>query len=81
VIKFIRAMYRGDIETARKISTEEFKQELAQNAKHYLMINKGDILFTCITNVAKNGNLYGVFVRLMILWTESLVITGGVLNL
>jgi len=28
------------------------------------MINKGDILFTCITNVAKNGNLYGVFVRL-----------------
>jgi len=64
VIKFIRAMYRGDIETARKISTEEFKQELAQNAKHYLMINKGDILFTCITNVAKNGNLYGMFVRL-----------------
>jgi len=31
-----------------------YRGELAQNAKHYLMINKGDILFTCITNVAKN---------------------------
>ncbi|GAE88593.1 zf-HC2 domain-containing protein [Acetivibrio straminisolvens] len=64
VIEFIRAIYRGDIEAAKKISTEEFKQELAQNAKHYIMINKGNILFTQITNVAKEGDLYMVFVRL-----------------
>ncbi|ODM28087.1 hypothetical protein A7W90_07520 [Clostridium sp. Bc-iso-3] len=64
VIEFIRAMYRGDIEAAQKISTEKFKQELAQNAKHYLMINKGEVLFTQITNVAKEGDLYMVFVRL-----------------
>lgn len=64
VIEFIRAMYRGDIEAAQKISTEKFKQELAQSAKHYLMINKGEVLFTQITNVAKEGDLYLVFVRL-----------------
>ncbi|HOM01800.1 MAG TPA: zf-HC2 domain-containing protein [Acetivibrio sp.] len=64
VIEFIRAIYRGDIEAAKKISTEEFKKELAQNAKHYLMINRGEILFTHITNVAKEGDSYMVFVRL-----------------
>lgn len=64
VIEFIRAQYRGDIEAMKKVSTEDFKKELERNRENYLMANKGEVVFTQITNVAKEGDLYMVFVRL-----------------
>ncbi|TYQ16108.1 UNVERIFIED_CONTAM: putative zinc finger protein [Acetivibrio alkalicellulosi] len=64
VISFIRAQYRGDLETIKEMCTDEFKLELDRRKDEIIYQNKGDVIFTQITNVAKEGEVYMVFVRL-----------------
>ncbi len=60
VIDFVRAQYRGDVEWIRNACTQEF----AKHAEELVKDKKGEVVFTQITNVAKEGDLYLVFVRL-----------------
>ncbi|MFZ5990013.1 MAG: zf-HC2 domain-containing protein [Bacillota bacterium] len=64
VIDFIKAQYKGDMETIKEMCTDEFKKEVDRMRSDILMDKKGDVVFTQITNVAKEGELYLVFVRL-----------------
>ena len=72
VIGFIKALYRGDIESMKEMCNDEFKARLANetteilfsNDGNYVYLNDGNVIFTQITNVAKEGEVYYVFVRL-----------------
>ncbi|MDQ2086289.1 zf-HC2 domain-containing protein [Herbivorax sp. ANBcel31] len=72
VIRFIKALYSGDTETMKKMCTDEFRKELEEERSEILFNNRGDyvysdsenLVFTQITNVAKEGEMYLVFVRL-----------------
>ena len=65
VIDFIKAQYRGDINALKNMSTEEFKKQIDKLIKQGIILNsKGEVVFTQITNVAKEGEKYLVFVRL-----------------
>lgn len=72
VIRFIKALYRGDSETMKKMCNDEFSAKLAEerteilfsNDGNYVHLNSNNVVFTQITNVAKEGEAYYVFVRL-----------------
>lgn len=64
VIEFIKAQYKGDIEVIKGMCTDQYKKEIDRYKDDILIDKKGDVVFTQITNVAKEGDLYLVFVRL-----------------
>lgn len=72
VIRFVKALYRGDIETMKEMCNDEFKGKIANerteilfsNDGSYVYLNDTNVIFTQITNVAKEGDVYYVFVRL-----------------
>ena len=64
VIDFIKAQYHGDINALKDMSTEEFKKQIDGNKQGIILIKRGEVIFTQITNVAKEGEKYLVFVRL-----------------
>lgn len=63
VIDFIKAEYMGDIEKIKAMCTEEFKVQVDE-MKEIFLKDKSDIVFTQISNVSVNGDLYLVNVRL-----------------
>ncbi|NLP14539.1 MAG: hypothetical protein GX383_08760 [Clostridium sp.] len=63
-IAFIKAQYRGDIEAIKQMCTDEFRKKVEHNPAQYLLDDKGNVVFTQIRNVAKEGDLYLVYVRL-----------------
>jgi len=64
VIRFIQAQYRGDIESIKEMCTEEFKASIDSMKSSIIKEKSGDLIFSTITNVAKEGDKYLVFVRL-----------------
>jgi hypothetical protein len=63
VIEFIKAMYKGDLETIKALGTDEFNAQLDSKKDHILMHNKGLVIFRQITNAAFHDGKYLVFVR------------------
>lgn len=63
VIDFIKAQYKGDLGALKKMSTNEFAKQLEKDSSHIIGNKKGNVIFSTITNVAKEGDLYMVFVR------------------
>lgn len=64
VLDYIKAQFRGDIDTLKSMSTDEFKKRIDKRKSDVLMTKRGDVIFSQITNVAKEGDMYLVFVRL-----------------
>jgi regulator of replication initiation timing len=72
VIRFIKALYKGNIEIMMEMCNGEFSEKLANerteilfsNDGNYVYLNDASVIFTQITNVAKEGDVYYVFVRL-----------------
>jgi hypothetical protein len=62
-ISFIKAQYKEDIKTTLEMCTEEYKKELEKNNGVVLKNKKGNIVFSTITNTAKEGEIYMVYVR------------------
>jgi len=62
-INFIKAQYKEDIKTAQEMCTEEFKKELEKNNGLILKAKKGYLVFSTITNTAKEGDVYVVCIR------------------
>ncbi|NLD50893.1 MAG: hypothetical protein GX660_27440 [Clostridiaceae bacterium] len=63
VVDFIKAQYKGDLEALKKMCTNDFKKQLDKNSSHIVGNKKGNVIFSTITNVAKEGDVYLVFVR------------------
>lgn len=63
VIDFIKAEYMGDIEKIKAMCTDEFKVQVDE-MKEIALKDKSDVVFTQISNVSMNGDLYLVNVRL-----------------
>jgi len=63
VIAFIKAEYMGDIEKIKAMCTDGFKVQVDE-MKEIFLKDKSDIVFTQISNVSMNGDLYLVNVRL-----------------
>lgn len=63
-VDFIIAQYKGDIELIKTMCTESFKSWVDGNRNAILWRKNGEAIFTQITNVAKEGDRYLVFVRL-----------------
>lgn len=64
VLKFIKAQYKGDIETIKSICTDEFSEKVGIKKYGILKEKTGDLIFSTITNVAKEGEKYFVFIRM-----------------
>jgi len=64
VLEFIKAQYRGDLNTIKSMCTDEFSKEVEAQKDHLLMKKKYDLVFSTITNVAKEGDKYYVFIRM-----------------
>jgi len=63
-VNFIIAQFKGDIELIKSMCTDDFKSYVDKNKDTILWRKNGEALFTQITNVAKEGDRYFVFVRL-----------------
>jgi|LSQX01.2.fsa_nt_gb regulator of replication initiation timing len=63
VIDFIKAQYREDIEAIKEMCTDEYRKQVEKDSSHIVGNKKGNVIFSTITNVAKEGELYLVFVR------------------
>lgn len=61
---FIKAQYKGDLEKLKAMCTDEFKIQIDEKKDVFLKNNKAEFAFNQITNVAKDGDLYLIFVRL-----------------
>jgi len=64
VVDFIKAEYMGDIEKIKAMCTDEFKVQVDEMKEITLKDNKSDIVFTQISSVSKDGDLYLVNIRL-----------------
>ena len=64
VLEFIKAQYNGDLETIKSMCTDKFSKEVEAQKDHLLMKKKYDLVFSTITNVAKEGDKYYVFIRM-----------------
>ncbi|MCX7745810.1 MAG: zf-HC2 domain-containing protein [Clostridia bacterium] len=64
VIDFIKAQYKGDLAFIKSMCTQDFKEKIEKRKSDVLMVNQGSVIFSTITNVAKDGDKYLVFVRL-----------------
>ncbi len=64
VVDFIKAQYRKDIDALKQMSTDEFKKQIDRMKQSIFMGKGGEVVFTQITNVAKDNDIYYVFVRL-----------------
>lgn len=64
VVEFIKAQYTGDMDKILSVSTPEFKEFVQKNKEYILFDDTAGVVFTQITNVAKEGDKYLVFVRL-----------------
>ncbi|MFZ5989713.1 MAG: hypothetical protein ACOYWZ_21675 [Bacillota bacterium] len=63
VVDFIKAEYRSDTEALKDMCTDEFKRELDKRKGAIVGKKRGDVKFSTITNVVREGDLYLVFVR------------------
>lgn len=63
VIDFIKAQYKEDIEAIKQMCTDEYKKQIEKDSSHIVGNKSGNVIFSTITNVAKEGDLYLVFVR------------------
>lgn len=63
VIDFIRSQYKGDIENIKAMCTDEFKVQVNAMKDIIHKDNKRNFVFTQITNVSREGDLYLVYVR------------------
>ncbi len=64
VVDFIKAQYRKDLNALKEMSTDEFKKQIDRMKQSIFMGKGGEVVFTQITNVAKDNDIYYVFVRL-----------------
>lgn len=63
-MKFVKAQYDGDISALQELSTPAFAKIIQQDKDQILKTRSGAVAFGSITNVAKEGDIYVVFVRI-----------------
>lgn len=64
VISFIKAQYNKDLKTIQSMCTEEYNKSIEKYSSDVLREKTGDLIFSQITNVAKEGGKYLVYIRL-----------------
>lgn len=63
VVDYLKAMYRGDLDTIKSLSTDGFNAQIDGMKDYILMESQGLVIFRTITNTAFHNNRYMVFVR------------------
>lgn len=64
VIDFIKSQYKGDLDNIKAMCTDEFKEAVDEMKDSILLNDKGNMVFTQISNAYKVGDLYSINVRL-----------------
>jgi len=64
VMDYVRAQYKGDLKKIKSMSTPEFVKRIEKRPAEVLKDENGTVAFGSITNVAKEGDDYWVFVRI-----------------
>jgi hypothetical protein len=63
-VNFIKAQYKGDLNAIKAVSTERYLKEIERQKSSISKNNSGSVVFSQITTVAKENDMYLVFVRI-----------------